>query len=59
MKADQGIILPEEKPQGTDRLGRLNRILFAMDTMEEASLKKEMREYGVTERMLDQYFKKL
>lgn len=58
-KIGQGQILPDAKQQGGDRLGRLNHILFAMDTMEEASLKKEMRSYGVTEMLLDHYFEKL
>lgn len=59
VKASQGTVLPEENREGQDRFDRLNRILYGMDTMEEAALKKEMRSYGVAEAMIDNYFEKL
>ncbi len=59
VKADQGQVLPDENLRGRDRFGRLNQILFAMDTMEESALKKEMRDYGTAEKMIDQYFQKI
>lgn len=59
LKAAQGTVLPEADLEARDRLGRLNRILYAMDTMEESALKKEMRGYGVTEMLLTRYFEKL
>lgn len=59
VKAAQGTLLPGEQREGRERMDRLNRILYGMDTMDEASLKKEMRAYAVTEVMIDHYFSKL
>ncbi len=57
-KVNEGTILPREQLTA-DRLGRLNHLLYGMDTMDDASLKKEMRAYGVAEVIVDHYFKKL
>jgi len=54
----EGTILPSGQ-MSNDRLGRLNHLLYGMDTMDDASLKKEMRAYGVAEVVLDHYFEKL
>ena len=57
-KAAEGVIQPTMQVTG-DRLGRLNQILYGLDTMDDASLKKEMRAYGVAEVIMDHYFEKL
>ncbi|MBP3700296.1 MAG: hypothetical protein J6I64_00230, partial [Lachnospiraceae bacterium] len=57
-KTAEGTILPKAQ-ESTDRLGRLNRLLYGMDTMDDASLKKEMRAYGVAEVIINHYFEKL
>jgi len=57
-KTAEGTILPTGQ-ETTDRLGRLNRLLYGMDTMDDSSLKKEMRAYGVAEVIIDHYFEKL
>ncbi len=57
-KTAEGTILPGTQ-ESTDRLGCLNRLLYGMDTMDDASLKKEMRAYGVAEVIIDHYFEKL
>ena len=57
-KTAEGTILPKGQETG-DRLGRLNRLLYGLDTMDDASLKKEMRAYGVAEVIIDHYFEKL
>ena len=37
----------------------LHRLLYGLDTMDDVSLKKEMRAYGVAEVIIDHYFEKL
>lgn len=56
----KGTMLPDAKAtEGRDRMSRLNRLLYGLDTMDEASLKREMRSYSVAETVIDRYFEKL
>ena len=58
--AGQGTVLPDEHAvEGRDRISRINRLLYGLDTMDEASLKREMRTYSVAETVISRYFEKL
>ena len=57
-KTAEGTILPVEQ-EASDRRGRLNGLLYGLDTMDDATLKREMRAYGVAEVVIDHYFEKL
>lgn len=46
----------EAGEERTDRMGKLNRILRGMETMDEAMLRREMRDYSMTEALIEHYF---
>ncbi|MCI8402608.1 MAG: hypothetical protein HFI38_11080 [Lachnospiraceae bacterium] len=58
-KVSEGKVLPEGGTGGRDRLGRLNYLLYGLDTMDEAELRSEMREYSVAEAVTGHYFEKI
>ncbi len=55
----KGNIHGPDAESGEDRLGRLNRIIRGLDEMDENSLKKEMRDYAVTETVVGHYMTKM
>lgn len=49
----------EADETGCDRMGKLNQLLKGMETMDETMLRKEMRNYSMTEALINHYFGKL
>ncbi len=56
---DADLGAPETVSSADDRFARLNHLLYGLDAMDESSLKKEMKDYAVTDEMLDHYFNPL
>lgn len=65
-EAPEGAVLLEKNQcaakiseEGNDRMGKLNRILRGMETMDETVLRREMRSYSMTEALIEHYFDKI
>jgi hypothetical protein len=45
--------------ESTGRMGKLNQMLKDMETMDETMVRREMRDYSMTEVLVEHYFDKM